>query len=165
ESRKVKVSLSTNRFLGNHLHFSGNSEFDDFHCRIDKITAAYFVIDHTHKKSLVLLTPAGQNLIPLEAEGFEKVYTQLSTYFSFDDDLFFNHKNGNQAVKVLLWRKHFPQNYQFTKAHHRDIANGFEVQSPTKTFISWDLPIAQLKKYKDLLVKRTGPYSRRNAFK
>lgn len=165
DSKEVKVRLSANRFLGNYLHFIGNSEFDDFHCRIDKITAAYFVINQNHKKYLILFASRDRKLIPLKAEGFEKVYTQLSAYFGFDDDLFFSNKDRNQALKISFWHKHFPQNYRFTKTHHQDISKGFEVLSPTKKFIPWDLPIKQLKKQKDLLVKRTSPGSRRISFK
>lgn len=53
----------------------------------------------------------------------------------------------NKPVNVCLWRKQYPANYQLLADNFEDITEGFEIQSPQKEFISWDLSLEELKKY------------------
>lgn len=66
----------------------------------------------------------------------------------------------NQPLKALLWRKKISANYHFLAPEktnpYLDLAEGFEIQSPPKEFISWDLPFAELKRHKAVSVDING---------
>lgn len=138
-----------------YLISKGEQENYDCKFSIAELTAAYLVINKYHLVFLTLLCPGSQNYIPITYEGFSKVYATLSQKFGFDDDLFFRHKGEGVALKGLLWRGKQKANYKLLEGTFSDITKGFEIQSPEKIFISWDMPLGELKRQKHVMITKT----------
>lgn len=138
------------KISGNYLICKGREAnspllYDD-KVNIAQLENVYLVIDEYGTKSLHLSDPTHYH-VPISFEGFDQVYQQLSKRYGFDDELFYKYLHTNKPVNVCLWRKQYPANYQLLAGNFEDITEGFEIQSPQKEFVSWDLSLEELKKY------------------
>jgi len=149
-SGKVKLSLSGT------LTVRGHFSIYDCTCKVTELEAAYLVIDAQLDRFLFLKTAQKQCNISLYYQGFQQVYDQLSKKFGFDNALFQKYGCANEPLKACIWRKIYPANYHILEASFADVGKGFEIQQPQKKFISWDLPLAELKKEKKVKIKRNS---------
>jgi len=138
------------------LAVKGKFSIYDGRYKIMELELAYLVIDAQLDRFLFLKTAQKQCTVSLDYEGFQTVYEQLSERFGFDDSLFRKYSRVKKPLKVELWRKIYPANYHILKETFPDAGKGFEIQSPQKKFISWDLPLAELKKEKQVKIKRNS---------
>lgn len=156
---RVKLSL------GGVLTTKGKFFLYDCRCNVMELESAYLVIDAQLDRFLVLRTPLGSCCVSLEYDGFQRVYDRLSKRFGFRDDLFQKYRQEKRPVKLRLWRKMAPANYSILEGSFSDTSKGFEIQFPHKEFISWDLPLAELKKKKNIKIKWNSFGSRWLMFK
>lgn len=145
---KVKISA------GYKLKSAGTHKIYDCACSIDKIQYAYLVINaHLEPYLFLFTTPAKQNFISTSYEGFEKVYKKLSEMYGFNDDMFFKYLHKQEPLKACIWRKIEDPTYHILGEKFTDYKEGFEIQSPQKEFISWDMPLGVLSKKKSAKLK------------
>lgn len=138
------------------LRSKGRFSIYDCKCKVTDLELAYLVVDRQLDQFLFLKTPLQSCHVPFGYKGFQLVYNCLSKKFGFDDALFQKYSQVKKPLKVRLWRKTYPANYHLLKKAFPDAGKGFEIQSLQKKFISWDLPLAELKKEKKVKIKRNS---------
>jgi len=131
-------------------HWVYNCEFD-----LNKVEYAYLVINARLESYLFVMTanPSRKNHIATTYKGFQDVYRRLSEKYGFADDLFEKYVDAKAPLKVCIWRKKYKQNYSILKETHSAITEGFEIQSPEKEFIAWDLPLEELRTKNGVQIK------------
>lgn len=151
--------------LGGVLTAKGKFFLYDCKANVMELESAYLVIDAQLDRFLVLRKPLTSCYVSLEYDGFQQVYHRLSKRFGFKDDVFQKYKQEKRSLKLRLWRKIVPANYSILERSFPEALKGFEIQSPQKEFISWDLPLAELKKKKRARIKRNAYGSQYLVFK
>ncbi|WP_159023304.1 hypothetical protein [Formosa sp. L2A11] len=123
---------------------------------LDDLQYVYIkVIDENDK--YLFLFDHHQNDIPLTYKGFEKVYTQLSETFNFNDAVFFENMTKTERLKKQIWRRKYPKTYTILDTNYSDYNEGFEIQSQPKQFISWESTYDEIKDYENIYFEKS-PY-------
>ncbi len=136
----------------------------DDEVNIEQLKKVYFVIDKYGIKSLFFDDGAHYH-IPVSFKGFSEAYQQLSKKYGFNDELFRQYINTQKPVKVCLWRKQLPETYHLLPEEYGDLANGFEIQSAERAFISWDIPLKELEKCPHVKMTKDASSARYLTFK
>ncbi len=145
ESNRGRIELSQGRIVWegtNYYDPSGDIE-------IGKIDRIYAVVDRDKESSLGLCNKDSSRCIPVCYNGFRSVYEILSSRFGLDDMLFLQTIHTKKYAKKLLWKKSFQPNYHIIEDNLQDYGKGFEIQSPQKEFITWDILFCELRENKN----------------
>ncbi len=119
---------------------------------VDHIHCVYAEIDYDQQLLLYIYTNR-EHRLHAHFHGFRELYQTLSEQLELDDRAFFAFiKRGDKRTKQLLWRKKGETTYQLLPGQFDDYFRGFEVQSPQKKFISWDIAYDELMKAEPPLV-------------
>lgn len=151
ENGNGKIALE-----GNKIICTGSQPFDNCTINIDDIREAYIIV--SNGRSTLFLFDHHQNWLPTNFKGFQNIYRMLSDRFGFDDKIFFENVFSTAKIKKQLWRRKEAVNYQLIHdGSFHDYGTGYEVQSPDKEFVSWDLPARDFAK-KEFIHKQESPY-------
>lgn len=116
---------------------------------VAELKYAFIVIDQ-HQRPFLYLNNTDLRHLPLSYTGFKVVYELLAEKLGFNDDLFFEGLQKKGPYKAEIWRKRNIKNYKIlVESVHQDYTEGFEIQSPEKEFISWDITLDELKESKN----------------
>lgn len=105
---------------------------------VDLSLLKYAYVEILGEDPYLFLFDFKQHYIPVLQQGFSKTYPQLSERFGFDDPLFFKTINSKKEQKHRIWLDKKDTNYQILTEQYTDYEDGFEVQSTTPLFVSWD---------------------------
>lgn len=120
---------------------------------------AYITIK-SNKLAYLFLFDHHQNFIPVTFTGFSKMYQELSINFNFKDPIFFENLSKKIILKKEIWRKQYVPTFKTLRSNTNDYSLGFEIQSKTKQFISWDTTYDELEKNKNTLFEKS-PYGQK----
>lgn len=146
----------TIRIEGNKIKCNSPQQLENCEINIDDIQYVYILI--TYGRPTLFLFDHHQNWLPVNFKGFQNTYRQLSDRFGFDDQVFFANVFSKGDVKKQLWRKKEELNYQLiVNGNFNDYGVGYEVLSPEKEFVSWDLPAKDFCE-KSFIYSEISPY-------
>lgn len=135
-----------------------NSYTGEINC--DKLRYVYLVIN-VHRAASLFLFDHHQHYIPIHFNGFKYVYEALSRKFGFNDQVFSDHLHSKEIVKKEIWRRIRTRNYDIVESSQfRDYAEGFEIQSPDKEFVSWDTTYTKLAESRHIFLEES-PYGQK----
>ena len=132
----------TIKLVGNRILYDETHAVESFEINLDDLQYAYVVVTE-EKESCLFLFDHHRHYIPVNYVGFKDVYEALSAQFLFDDAVFFEHITPIVPVKKVIWRRTYEPTYEILTGY-TDYADGFEIQSPEKDFIFWDITYEEL---------------------
>jgi len=143
----------------NQIIYTDSNGIHDCTVHLKDLQYAYITI-RNNKLAYLFLFDHHQNFIPVTYSGFSKMYLELSTKFNFKDSIFFENIGKTTVLKKEIWRKHYVPTFEILNSKNIDYHLGFEIQSPSKQFISWDTTYEELEKNKNTLFKKS-PYGQK----
>ncbi len=146
---------------------SGRHKVYDCEFNLNAIEYAYLVVNSQLESYLFVFTnhPVRQNFISVQYKGFQKVYDTLSEKYGFNDALFKKYVQSDKPLKACIWRRRHAPNYEVVNEPMTDLGDGFEIQSPEKEFVSWDMPLGTLRQKSFIEIKPNSFGSHTLSFK
>lgn len=145
ENNRGKVEIINDKIV-----YKGTDYYDPTgEVEIHEIHRIYIGINKEKEAFLWVCTYNMNANIPVYYKGFRIFYEALFSKFSFDDKLFWQTVYSKNPIKKLLWKKTFEPTYHILSDARADYGIGFEIQSPVKEFISWDMLFSELKENKN----------------
>ena len=119
---------------------------------IDISSIEYIYISKTeHQVASLMIYQDSQKFIPSNFKGFEEVYAFLAEKLIFSKVDFDKIIENKLTIQKEIYRRKQPQNFEIlNNGNYNDYHLGFEIQSPEKEFISWDLTFQEMIKNKNL---------------
>ena len=119
---------------------------------IDILSIEYIYVTKTeHQVASLMIYQNGQKFLPTNFTGFNEVYNALVEKLKFTKVDFYQIIEKNTSIQKEIYRRKRPQNFEILSAKkYNDAHLGFEIQSPEKEFVSWDLPFQEMIKNKKI---------------
>ncbi|MBY0534223.1 MAG: hypothetical protein K2P88_00105 [Chitinophagaceae bacterium] len=121
---------------------------------LSKLSRVYLVTDG-EKTPLLYLFDFTEHYIPINFKGFQVVYEYLSNRFEFDDATFFKYVDHAYSIKKKIWTAKHTVNYEILENGPKDQSLGYEIQSPEKEILHWDLTYDQLEQHPAIVFEKS----------
>ncbi|MCE3227232.1 MAG: hypothetical protein K0S32_1783 [Bacteroidetes bacterium] len=145
--------------VGNKIISTGKHGIYNCEVNIDGLQYAYITIN-TNKQAFLFLFDHHQNSLSVNYRGFGKVYETLSQKFNFDNTIFFDNVNKSHPLKKKIWQRKHRKSYEILEESNLEYAEGFEIQSPEKEFVSWETTYDEFEKNENVFF-RTSVYGQK----
>lgn len=128
------------------------NESNNFEVQIDDIEYIY-ITKTEHQTASLMIYQDGQKFLPANFESFNEVCVYLGEKFNFIKKIDFHQIiSNNITVRKEIYRRKVSQNFEIlNNDNYNDSHLGFEIQSPDKEFVSWDLTLNQMLGNKNLI--------------